>query len=224
MKKGAKCRSANFATCEMEALCSGTQASCPKSLPHPDGTKCIEKGECREGKCVPYCEIQDLQSCMCDTEKDACMRCCRRNLNSTCFPITDELSRFDRLPDGTPCYQGFCNKGQCERTMQDVVTRIWDFIDDFNINSVLKFLKDNIVGTIVIISLLFWIPISCLISYIDRRRAEKEEDEWEWKRTDELIHPTDQRRIVHVRVPRRNLAPPEAYGGPRMRGSSHSAL
>lgn len=63
--------------------------------------------------------------------------------------------------------------GQCEQTMQDVVTRIWDFIDDFNINSIIKFLKDNIVGAIVFISLLFWIPISCLISYVDRKRAEK---------------------------------------------------
>jgi disintegrin and metalloproteinase domain-containing protein 17 len=57
--------------------------------------------------------------------------------------------------------------------MQDVVERIWDFIDDFNLNSILKFLKDNIVGTVVVISLLFWIPISCLISYVDRKRAEK---------------------------------------------------
>ena len=64
-------------------------------------------------------------------------------------------------------------QGQCERTMQDVVERIWDFIDDFNINSVLKFLKDNIVGTVVIVSLIFWVPISCLISYVDNKRAKK---------------------------------------------------
>ena len=57
--------------------------------------------------------------------------------------------------------------------LQDVVERIWDFIDDFNINSVVKFLKDNIIGTVVVVSLLFWIPISCLVSYVDRKRAEK---------------------------------------------------
>ena len=57
--------------------------------------------------------------------------------------------------------------------MQDVVERIWDFIDDFNINSVLKFLKDNIVGTVVVVSLIFWVPISCLISYVDNKRAKK---------------------------------------------------
>ena len=57
--------------------------------------------------------------------------------------------------------------------MQDVVERIWVWLDDFNLNSVLKFLKDNIVGTVVLVSLLFWIPISCLIAYVDRKRAEK---------------------------------------------------
>ena len=57
--------------------------------------------------------------------------------------------------------------------MQEVVERIWDFIDDFNINSVLKFLKDNVVGTVVVVSLIFWIPVSCLISYVDNKRAKK---------------------------------------------------
>lgn len=109
MAKGANCRSANFATCEQKAECTGTQAECPASIPMPDGKPCVEKGECRAGQCVPYCETVGLQSCMCDTEQDACMRCCRKNLNSTCFPIYDNMNRADRLPDGTPCYQGFCN-------------------------------------------------------------------------------------------------------------------
>lgn len=40
------------------------------------------------------------------TVGDACKRCCRMNLNETCFPIDPP----DLLPDGTPCIQGFCNK------------------------------------------------------------------------------------------------------------------
>ena len=28
-----------------------------------------------------------------------------------------------------------------------------------------------------------------LCSWLDRRRAEEDEADWEWKRTDELIHP-----------------------------------
>lgn len=82
--------------------------------------------------------------------------------------INNEKTFYDRMKNYLFCFQG-----QCERTMQDVVERIWDFIDDFNINSVLKFLKDNIVGTVVIVSLIFWVPISCLISYVDNKRAKK---------------------------------------------------
>lgn len=156
---GNKCRDAQYATCEQESRCSGKGAECPKSAPMTDGTTCLEKGKCRMGKCIPYCETQNLLSCMCDTSKkkchlpikicytylyimyykltkyklciniinfiscikfflskrlfffisggDACKRCCRMNLNETCFPVT---THDDILPDGTPCIHGFCNK------------------------------------------------------------------------------------------------------------------
>ena len=47
----------------------------------------------------------------------------------------------EMLPDGTPCKTGFCNKGVCEPTMTDIVVRIWGFFEDFNLNSVMRFLK-----------------------------------------------------------------------------------
>ncbi|XP_013140332.1 PREDICTED: ADAM 17-like protease [Papilio polytes] len=78
----------------------------------------------------------------CLSVADACKRCCRKSLNKTCFPVAHN----DILPDGTPCIQGFCNKGVCEKTIQDVVERIWNIIEDININNVLGFLRDNIVG------------------------------------------------------------------------------
>ena len=68
------------------------------------------------------------------------------------------------------------------------------------------FFQDNLVGTVVVISLLIWIPASCLISWIDRQRAERDQKEWEWRRQDELIHPEDKRRIIHIRVPRRTVS------------------
>lgn len=128
---------------------------------------------------------------------------CRRNLNSSC----NAVAPVDILPDGTPCFQGFCNKGMCEKTSQDIV-RIWDFIDEISMSSFLKFLKDNVVGTVIVISLIFWVPISCLISWIDRKRAEEDAADWEWKRTDELIHPNDKRRIIHMRVPKKHSLDP----------------
>ena len=44
-----------------EATCNGKEATCPASLPMADSTKCIDRGECRGGKCIPFCETQDLQ-------------------------------------------------------------------------------------------------------------------------------------------------------------------
>ncbi|XP_047500648.1 ADAM 17-like protease [Penaeus chinensis] len=186
MNQGVKCREQQPATCENESRCLGTTAGCPKAKPMEDGTPCIEKGQCHQGSCLPYCETQEMQSCMCDTIDDACKRCCRKTLNDTCFPVTP----LDILPDGTPCIHGFCNKGKCEKTVQDVVERFWDIIEDININTVLMFLRDNIVGTVIIISVIIWVPASCIFSYVDRRRQEdyrKECEEYRafverWKR------------------------------------------
>lgn len=74
MTAGIKCREAQYATCEQEARCTGNQSECPKSPPMADGTTCQERGQCRGGKCIPYCETQGLQSCMCDIIQDACKR------------------------------------------------------------------------------------------------------------------------------------------------------
>ena len=80
--------------------------------------------------------------------------------------------------------------------MNDIIEKIWLWLEYLDLKFVLKFLKDNIVGAVVVVSLLFWIPVSCLISHVDRKRVEKDEEEWEWKRSDDLIHPNDRRRII----------------------------
>ena len=90
-----------------------------------------------------------LQTCMCDTTPDSCKRCCRMNLNTSCFVMQPE----EMLPDGTPCKTGFCNKGVCEPTMTDIVVRIWGFFEDFNLNSVMRFLKVRFFGIVQLLSL-----------------------------------------------------------------------
>ncbi|XP_026468588.1 ADAM 17-like protease isoform X2 [Ctenocephalides felis] len=198
MPAGVKCREAQYATCEQESRCTGTSSECPRSPPMMDGTGCLERGKCQSGKCIPYCETQALQSCMCDIIGDACKRCCRMSMNETCFPVDPQ----DILPDGTPCIQGFCNKGLCEKTVQDVVERFWDIIEDININKVLLFLRDNIVGTVILVTALIWLPASCVVTYIDRRKRRMEEKEFDWSQRQDLVHPSDHRRIIQVRVPR----------------------
>ncbi|KAG5884138.1 hypothetical protein JTB14_021806 [Gonioctena quinquepunctata] len=204
MRNGVKCREAQYATCEQESRCTGQQADCPKSPPMADGTDCQERGKCKNGKCIPFCETQGMQSCMCDIIENACKRCCRSNINETCSPVESA----DILADGTPCIQGFCNNGHCEKTVQDVVERFWDIIEDININKVLLFLRDNIVGTVVLVTALLWIPASCFISYFDRKRRREALEKWEWHNKSELIHGSDNiRRVIQLRVPRpRNIS------------------
>ncbi|XP_017041660.1 ADAM 17-like protease [Drosophila ficusphila] len=203
MASGMKCREAQYATCEQEARCTGAHAECPKSPAMQDGTTCQERGQCRNGKCVPYCETQGLQSCMCDIIADACKRCCRMSINETCFPVEPP----DVLPDGTPCITGFCNKGVCEKTIQDVVERFWDIIEEINVAKTLRFLKDNIVMAVVLVTAVFWIPISCVISYFDRKKLRHEMKLIEWSQKLDLIHPSDERRrVIHIRVPRQKIS------------------
>ncbi|XP_028460370.1 disintegrin and metalloproteinase domain-containing protein 17 [Perca flavescens] len=55
------------------------------------------------------------------------------------------------------------------KQVQDVVERLWDFIDKLDINTFGKFLADNIVGSVVAFSLLFWVPFSILVHCVDKK-------------------------------------------------------
>ncbi|XP_013183673.1 ADAM 17-like protease [Amyelois transitella] len=195
---GLVCREAAHSACEGEATCNGVSADCPKAPAIADEHECAERGRCRNGSCVPYCETQGMHSCMCDIVADACKRCCRKSLNKTCFPVAHN----DILPDGTPCIQGFCNKGVCEKTIQDVVERFWDIIEDININNVLGFLRDNIVGVVVLVTALIWIPVSCIISYVDRRRQSQYQKRADWERSSDYVYSSSPQKIICTRLPK----------------------
>lgn len=49
------------------------------------------------------------------------------------------------------------------KQVQDVVERLWDFIEQLNINTLGKFLADNMVGSVLAFSLLLWVPLSILV-------------------------------------------------------------
>ncbi|XKL62355.1 hypothetical protein PGB90_002188 [Kerria lacca] len=218
MPAGVKCRDPQYPTCEQESRCTGKSPDCPPSPPMPDETVCLERGQCRAGKCIPYCETQGLQSCMCDKIVDSCKRCCRTTLNDSCNPVEP----IDILPSGTPCIQGFCNGGICEKTVQDVVERFWDIIEEININKLLLFLRDNVVGTVILLTALIWIPASFFISYFDKKRLKKEQKRKEWdKREDIMYFPAGNdsygdpypRKIIHAKVPSRHYTTAASSSG-----------
>ncbi|KAF8785292.1 ADAM 17-like protease like protein [Argiope bruennichi] len=197
---GIICRESQPSACKREAYCNGASQDCPASMPQPDGSPCLDRLE--NGECVPFCETLGLHSCLCDREEDACKRCCRPTQNSTCKPIEPT----EILRDGTPCIHGYCESGECKKTVQDIVERFWDIIEDININTVMKFLNDNIVGTVVIVSLVVWIPASCLISYVSTKpfRLPKEKGT-------RVIHIKRQNRFRPDTTPRNTQPSKECY-------------
>jgi len=67
-----------------------------------------------------------------------------------------------------PCLQGYCDaKGKCNKSIQYNSVRPWDIIENLTANKLVQFMRSNIVGTVIVLSLILWIPICCIISFVD---------------------------------------------------------
>uniref|UniRef100_A0A4W4FB44 ADAM metallopeptidase domain 17b n=1 Tax=Electrophorus electricus TaxID=8005 RepID=A0A4W4FB44_ELEEL len=169
-KQGKQCQEAINATCKGVSYCTGNSSECPPPGNLPDHTTCVDSGQCLNGECVPFCEAsQKLQSCACNVTDSSCQVCCR-SASGVCMPYRDKQGSFLYLRKGKPCTVGFCDgAGKCMKQVQDMIERLWDFMDKLNINTFGKFLADNIVVSVLVFSLLFWIPLSILVHCVDRK-------------------------------------------------------
>ncbi|XP_071999659.1 disintegrin and metalloproteinase domain-containing protein 17 isoform X1 [Engystomops pustulosus] len=172
-----KCQEAINATCKGESYCTGNSSECPAPGNAADDTVCVDLGKCVSGECRPFCEIErNLKSCACNETEHSCKVCCRDE-NGICSPFMDAAKQYRLLRKGKPCTVGFCDgNGKCEKQVQDVIERIWDFIDKLNINTLGKFMADNIVASVLIFSLLFWIPLSILVHCVDKKLDKQYEE------------------------------------------------
>uniref|UniRef100_A0A8C8GFT5 ADAM metallopeptidase domain 17b n=1 Tax=Oncorhynchus tshawytscha TaxID=74940 RepID=A0A8C8GFT5_ONCTS len=161
---GKTCQEPINATCKGMSLCTGDSSECPAPDNAPNNTICVDSGRCRNGECITFCEaVQKLQPCACNETYDSCKVCCR-DKNGACTPFVKSDRSVLYLRKGKPCTVGFCDEaGRCMKQVQDVIERLWDFIDKLDINTFGKFLADNIVGSVVVFSLVFWIPLSILV-------------------------------------------------------------
>uniref|UniRef100_A0A667Y0W9 ADAM metallopeptidase domain 17 n=1 Tax=Myripristis murdjan TaxID=586833 RepID=A0A667Y0W9_9TELE len=168
--KGEVCQEPIDATCKGKSYCTGNSSECPPPENAPDQTVCLDSGECQSGVCIPFCEaVLNLQSCACNETHSTCKVCCRSH-SGVCSPHQDKTGNFLFLRKGKPCTVGFCDgAGKCMKQVQDVIERLWDFIDKLDINTFGKFLADNIVGSVVVFSLLFWVPLSILVHCVDKK-------------------------------------------------------
>ncbi|XP_073467237.1 disintegrin and metalloproteinase domain-containing protein 17-like isoform X1 [Aquarana catesbeiana] len=135
-----KCQEAINATCKGESFCtavsfSGNSSDCPAPGSAADDTECVDSGKCIGGECLPFCEIEkNLKSCACNETEQSCKVCCRDH-NGICSPYMSDKKQYLFLRKGKPCTVGFCDgNGKCEKQVQDVIERIWDFIDKLSIN------------------------------------------------------------------------------------------
>lgn len=53
--------------------------------------------------------------------------------------------------------------------------------------------------TVVVLTAIFWIPASCVISFFDRKKRRQQMKDFEWSQSLDLIHPSDRRRVIHIR-------------------------
>ncbi|XP_024285577.1 disintegrin and metalloproteinase domain-containing protein 17a isoform X1 [Oncorhynchus tshawytscha] len=174
---GKTCQEPINATCKGMSLCTGDSSECPAPDNAPNNTICVDSGRCRNGECITFCEaVQKLQPCACNETYDSCKVCCR-DKNGACTPFVKSDRSVLYLRKGKPCTVGFCDEaGRCMKQVQDVIERLWDFIDKLDINTFGKFLADNIVGSVVVFSLVFWIPLSILVHCVDKN-LDKEYEE-----------------------------------------------
>ncbi|XP_078146033.1 disintegrin and metalloproteinase domain-containing protein 17 [Centroberyx gerrardi] len=168
--EGEVCQEPIDATCKGRSYCTGNSSECPLPENAPDKTVCLDSGECLSGVCIPFCEaVLKLQSCACNETNSSCKVCCRSS-RGVCAPHQDGTGNFLFLRKGKPCTVGFCDgAGKCMKQVQDVIERLWDFIDKLDINTFGKFLADNIVGSVVVFSLVFWVPLSILVHCVDKK-------------------------------------------------------
>lgn len=216
---GKVCQEPISATCKGLSHCQGNSSECPPPGDAPDGNVCVDSGRCEGGECIPFCEaMQNLQSCACNETTDSCKVCCR-DKNGACLPFVQPSSDFLFLRKGKPCTVGFCDgTGKCMKHVQDVIERLWDFIDKLDINTFGKFLADNIVGSVVVFSLVFWIPLSILVHCVDKN-LDKEYEE----NTKTFFFPSNAEHLNNLEsVPVRIVKPhqPPSFSAARITPSS----
>ncbi|XP_065063396.1 ADAM 17-like protease [Rhopilema esculentum] len=212
-----KCRESFPLACQGETYCDGVSTNCPEA-PKLSGVPCAySKGKCVNGVCLPFCEQRGLVSCLCSKADDICKICCSKsNSTDSCEPIVvngTTLNHNEGGPCDTGSYTGSCLKGSCKKTQKNVLDYFSNLLEDFTASKFARFMQENIVGTIMVFSLLVWVPASCIVHYVDKRREREviERMEWESIQNSDLLHKQKEDRkkgvIKPKKSPRRLVVP-----------------
>ncbi|XP_013383117.1 ADAM 17-like protease isoform X2 [Lingula anatina] len=175
--------------CEKNAYCNGLDKDCPPPPKKDNGDPCFDRGKCKNGRCQPFCETLTPSQipCVCDKVEDSCLWCCQANSSAECVPFVNQTTKLMLdLPDGKPCLQGYCVGGSCKLQRESLTQRFWRIIEEFSADAFVEFMRANIVGTILFLSLFIWIPASCVVWRIDKKREVEAAAEAEWFRPESV--------------------------------------
>ncbi|XP_005096483.1 ADAM 17-like protease [Aplysia californica] len=209
--QGLLCRADSGIDCQKSAYCTGSSLVCPASEDKDDGDECLDEGKCEAGECLPFCQARNLTSCACSDLANSCQRCCRTGEGAECVPYDNNHP----LPDGRPCVAGYCEGAVCQASSESTIQRLFSIFDNLDVNSVVKFFRDNLVGCVIVFSLILWIPASIAVSCMDRRRRKRlnRSEEIEIRRDRELLFDEDGRKVG----PAQSSVPQNGTTSPRYR-------
>ncbi|CAL8091926.1 unnamed protein product [Calicophoron daubneyi] len=86
----------------------------------------------------------------------------------------DSLRVWLHLLDHRPCAMGYCVRGKCNESRENVIYRFWAYYKESNENPFVTFLRDNLILAVLSLSILFWIPGTLGIRRLRRRYRSSE--------------------------------------------------
>lgn len=189
-----QCQSDIEGSCLLVSYCDGVNLMCPQAQNKSDGTACLDGGSCLRGQCIAFCEFRNLSSCVCDAVATSCKRCCRNKITGQCSVFDNAVN----LANGRSCVQGYCTSGVCVKVSTTMVARIWDFINNISIDTLVQSFKTNIVAYVTCFSLILYFPACIIIWCIDRKRRNmwEKENSIFIRKDRNLAHDEDRRSIV----------------------------
>lgn len=178
------CRGEFKLECIGETKCTGHSKDCPEAPNLTNREDCgLSKGNCVNGNCTSLCAQSNKLSCLCQAGGDACKICCKDTEKSNCKPLVKNGVET-KENDGIPCFlsqgQGQCVRGVCKKSQQNVKDEFKDLLKDFTFSKFARFMEANIVGTILVFSLMIWIPASCVVNYLDKKQEEEDKEMTKW--------------------------------------------
>ncbi|KAL5255949.1 hypothetical protein ACHWQZ_G011235 [Mnemiopsis leidyi] len=174
---GKACYLSQLDSCHLDRSCKQSnendKVQCILGENAEDGVPCYDGGRCKSGVCLDQCSFAGKYPCICPENEFTCKRCCKENQEGQCQPfISDqnntEITSYINRSDGSFCEDGACLDGICVVGAQDVQERLWQLYDHLNVDKVARWLKDNIVFTIILLSTIIWIPLSCFVNFLDK--------------------------------------------------------